>query len=107
MIKNYLKNGEDLYIYTKDVIDFPKNIIDNDYLSKYLKCPYIYFVKAYYNYSTTLENDSEILLPSMLYLRLEDKKYFDDIVGINFNTMNKFVYSNDLESSEKIYQEVL
>lgn len=105
MIKTYLKNGEDLYNYTKEVIDFPKNIIDNDYLSKYLKCPYIYFVKAYYNYSTTLENDSEILLPSMLYLRLEDKKYFDDIVGINFNTMNKFVYSNDLKNSEKIYQE--
>lgn len=104
MIKTYLRNGEDLCNYIKNVVDFPKNIIDNGYLSKYLKCPYIYFVKAYYNYSTTLEDDSEILLPSMLYLRLYNKDYFDNIVGINFETMNKFVYSNDLEKSKEIYE---
>lgn len=104
MIKTYLRNGEDLCNYIKNVVDFPKNIIDNGYLSTYLKCPYIYFVKAYYNYSTTLEDDSEILLPSMLYLRLYNKDYFDNIVGINFETMNKFVYSDDLEKSKKIYR---
>ncbi|MFR6142846.1 MAG: hypothetical protein ACLUJM_08880 [Finegoldia sp.] len=104
MIKTYLRNGEDLCNYIKNVVDFPKNIIDNGYLSMYLKCPYIYFVKAYYNYSTTLEDDSEILLPSMLYLRLYNKDYFDNIVGINFETMNKFVYSNDLEKSKEIYE---